>query len=90
MLTLYQTQLAQVIIAKCQADAEFKVSLLADPRIVLTAEGYEILPEDKPIRIIESLEDEHIFYIPFDKARTQLSEKQNDTFYEGYEYLGWG
>ena len=34
-----QTQIYQQIITKCWADAEFKASLIADPRAVLAAEG---------------------------------------------------
>ena len=68
-----QTKLYQQIIAKCWGDAKFKASLIADPRAVLAAEGF-IVPDDKSIKIVECLEDEMVFQIPFQKNELSVEE----------------
>ena len=76
-----QTQIYQQIITKCWADAEFKASLIADPRAVLAAEGL-ILPDRKHIKIVECLEGEVVFQIPF--QTNELSEEELDRVVGGY------
>ena len=68
-----QTKLYQQIIAKCWADAEFKASLIADPRAVLVAEGF-IVPVGKTIKIVECQEDEVVLQIPFNTRELLLEE----------------
>jgi len=68
-----RTQIYQQIIAKCWADAEFKASLIADPRAVLAAEGF-IVPDDKSIKILECLEEEVLLQIPFNTRELLLEE----------------
>ena len=60
------------VITKSYENEDFKAMLLADPSTLLAAEGYNI-PDVQSITVVESsLEDEYVFYIPFDKI--QLSE----------------
>ena len=68
-----QTQIYQQIIAKCWSDEEYKASLIADPRAVLVAEGF-IVPVGKTIKIVECLEDEVVFQIPFNNRELSLEE----------------
>ena len=68
-----QTQIYQQIIAKCWSDEGYKASLIADPRGVLALEGF-IVPDDKSFKIVECLEDEIVFQIPFDNRELSLEE----------------
>jgi hypothetical protein len=78
------------IIAKCWADENFKAMLLADPRGILATPGYDV-PDGQSITVLQSnLEDEHIFYIPYDKSKPQLLKPSDLIVADGYEYLGWG
>ena len=71
-----QTQIYQQIIAKCWADEGFKASLIAETRAVLAAEGF-IVPDSKTIKIVECLEDEEVFQIPFNNRELSLDELDN-------------
>ena len=85
-----QTALYQKIITKCWGDEIFKTSLLTDARVTLAAEGYNV-PDWQTISVIESCgEDEHIFYIPYDKFKPQLLKLSDPIAADGHEYLGWG
>jgi len=68
-----RTQIYQQIIAKCWSDEGYKASLIADPRAVLVAEGF-IVPVGKTIKIVECLEDEVLFQIPFNTFELSLAE----------------
>ena len=68
-----RTQIYQQIIAKCWGDVKFKESLIADPRAVLATEGF-IVPVGKTIKIVECLEDEVVFQIPFTNRELSLEE----------------
>jgi hypothetical protein len=64
--------------------------LLADPRGILATAGYDV-PDGQSITVLQSnLEDEHIFYIPYDKSKPQLLKPSDPIVADGYEYLGWG
>jgi len=80
-----QTKIYQQIIAKCWGDAEFKASLIADPRAVLVAEGF-IVPVGKTIKIVECLEDEVVFQIPF--QTNELSVEELDGIVGGFNSGG--
>ena len=82
-----QTALYQKIITKCWGDESFKTSLLTDGRVALAAEGYNV-PDWQTISVIESCgEDEHIFYIPYDKFKPQLLKLSDPIAADGHEMV---
>ena len=61
------------IIIKCWANEDFKAMLLADPKEILATAGYNV-PDGQSITVLQgSLDDEHIFYIPY-KAHHHRAE----------------
>ena len=80
----------QPVIIKSYENEDFKAMLLADPRGILATAGYDV-PDGQSITVLQSnLEDEHIFYIPYDKSKPQLLKPSDPIAADGYEYLGWG
>ena len=79
----------QPVIIKSYENEDFKAMLLADPNKILATAGYDV-PDGQSITILQSnLEDEHIFYIPYDKSKPQLLKPSDPIAGDGYEYLGW-
>ncbi|MDO8767491.1 MAG: NHLP leader peptide family RiPP precursor [Burkholderiaceae bacterium] len=69
------------LIAKCWADEDFKEKLLADPALVLKAEGFDA-PQGVTIKAIENTDT--VFHLVIPAKSVDLSDERLDSVAGGF------